>query len=44
VRLQLILTLGFNAIPLTGVTFWGWSAFELIFLYWLENVGLRPEK
>ncbi len=42
-RLQLILTLAFNAIPLAGVTFWGWSAFELIFLYWLENVviGVR---
>lgn len=37
-RLQLILSLAFNAIPLAGVTFWGWSAFELIFLYWLENV------
>ncbi len=42
-RLQLILALAFNAIPLAGVTFWGWSAFELIFLYWLENVviGVR---
>lgn len=42
-RLQLILSLAFNAIPLAGVTFWGWSAFELIFLYWLENVviGVR---
>ena len=42
-RLQLILTLAFNAIPLAGVAFWGWSAFELIFLYWLENVviGVR---
>ncbi len=42
-RVQLILSLAFNAIPLAGVTFWGWSAFELIFLYWLENVviGVR---
>lgn len=42
-RLQLILTLAFNAVPLAGVSFWGWSAFELIFLYWLENVviGVR---
>jgi len=27
-----------NLIPLIGVAFWGWSAFALIFLYWLENV------
>lgn len=27
-----------NLIPLAGVAFWGWSAFALIFLYWLENV------
>ncbi len=27
-----------NLIPLIGVIFWGWSAFALIFLYWLENV------
>lgn len=27
-----------NFIPLIGVAFWGWSAFALIFLYWLENV------
>jgi Family of unknown function (DUF6498) len=32
-----------NLIPVIGVLFWGWSAFALIFLYWLENlvVGLR---
>ncbi len=32
-----------NLIPLAGVLFWGWSAFALIFLYWLENVviGVR---
>lgn len=27
-----------NLVPLVGVVFWGWSAFALIFLYWLENV------
>jgi hypothetical protein len=27
-----------NLIPVIGVLFWGWSAFALIFLYWLENV------
>jgi hypothetical protein len=35
--------LGLNLIPIAGVLFWGWSAFALIFLYWLENlvVGAR---
>ncbi len=28
----------FNAIPLYGVLFWGWKSFDLIFLYWLENL------
>jgi hypothetical protein len=28
----------FNLAPVAGVAFWGWSAFALIFLYWLENV------
>ena len=27
-----------NAIPVYGVWFWGWNAFALIVLYWLENV------
>jgi hypothetical protein len=27
-----------NLVPIIGVLFWGWSAFALIFLYWLENV------
>ncbi len=35
--------IGFNLIPLFGVAFWCWSAFALIFLYWLENlvIGVR---
>jgi len=33
-----IAAIGFNLIPIIGVAFWGWSAFALIFLYWLENV------
>jgi hypothetical protein len=32
-----------NLVPIAGVAFWGWSAFALIFLYWLENlvIGAR---
>jgi hypothetical protein len=37
-RTRFFLTLLMNMVPLAGVMFWGWSAFELIFLYWLENV------
>lgn len=35
--------IGFNLIPVFGVLFWGWSAFALIVLYWLENlvIGIR---
>lgn len=33
----------FNLVPIVGVMFLGWSAFALIFLYWLENllIGAR---
>jgi hypothetical protein len=27
-----------NAVPLLGVLFWGWDAFALIALFWMENV------
>ena len=27
-----------NAVPLAGVLVWGWKSFDLIFLYWMENV------
>ena len=38
-----IAAVGFNLVPIIGVLFWGWSAFALIFLYWLENlvIGIR---
>ncbi len=38
-----ILAAAFNLVPIIGVIFWGWSAFALIFLYWLENlvIGVR---
>ncbi len=32
------LLLALNAVPLVGVLFWDWSSFDLIFLYWLENL------
>lgn len=39
----LIVVISLNLIPVAGVLFWGWSAFALIVLYWLENlvVGVR---
>jgi len=27
-----------NLVPLAGVLFWGWDAFALIVLFWMENV------
>lgn len=27
-----------NAVPVFGVFAWGWQSFDLIFLYWLENL------
>jgi hypothetical protein len=29
---------GANIVPLLGVLFWGWDAFALIALFWMENV------
>ncbi|WP_395645480.1 DUF6498-containing protein [Terricaulis sp.] len=42
-RWPMIAAIMLNAVPIIGVLFWGWSAFALIFLYWLENivVGVR---
>lgn len=39
----LVVVIGLNLIPVVGVLFWGWSAFALIALYWMENVviGVR---
>ena len=36
--LSVLAAIGFNLVPIIGVLFWGWSAFALVFLYWLENV------
>ena len=32
------LLIGLNLIPLVGVLNWGWQSFDLIFLYWMENL------
>ena len=34
----LISLLLLNAVPLYGVLAWNWQSFDLIFVYWLENV------
>ncbi|WP_158765483.1 DUF6498-containing protein [Terricaulis silvestris] len=38
-----IVAVAINLAPIIGVAFWGWNAFALIFLYWLENlvIGAR---
>lgn len=40
-----IATLLYNVLPVLGVLVWGWDAFALLFLYWIENVaiGVRTE-
>lgn len=40
---RLMAVLLYNLLPVAGVIFWGWDAFALILLYWLENiiVGVR---
>lgn len=42
-RWPVLAAIALNLIPLAGVIFWGWSAFALIVLYWLENIviGVR---
>ena len=34
----LILLIALNLVPLIGVLAWGWRSFDLIFLYWMENL------
>lgn len=38
--LQILGTLAVNAIPLVGVLWFGWSVFEVLLLYWFENVAI----
>jgi hypothetical protein len=42
-RAPAAIAIALNLIPVIGVVFWGWSAFALILLYWLENliIGAR---
>jgi hypothetical protein len=32
-----LLLIAANLLPLAGVVFWGWDAFELLMLYWMET-------
>ena len=36
--LGLLLLVALNLVPLFGVLNWGWKSFDLIFLYWMENL------
>jgi len=38
--LPLLGVLAVNAIPLVGVLWFGWSVFEVLLLYWFENVAI----
>lgn len=33
-----LMIIAFNLVPLAGVWMFGWQTFDLIFLYWMENV------
>lgn len=35
---DLALLVGLNLVPAVGVLAWGWRSFDLIFLYWMENL------
>ncbi len=35
---SILLLVAANAVPLVGVIYWQWSAFELVSIYWFENV------
>jgi hypothetical protein len=36
--ITMALLVALNVVPLIGVVSWGWKTFDLIFLYWMENV------
>jgi hypothetical protein len=37
-RLSAVLLVLSNMVPLAGVLFWGWKAYDVLILFWLENV------
>jgi hypothetical protein len=37
-RTALLALIAVNLIPLVGVLYWDWSVFEIVFLYWCENL------
>ncbi len=37
-NLPLAVLVAANLVPIAGVLFWGWSVFEIVALYWFENV------
>jgi hypothetical protein len=37
-HLPLVFLIAANLIPVAGVLLWGWSVFEIVALYWFENV------
>lgn len=37
-RISVIALIASNCIPLIGVALFGWRVFDIVFLYWLENV------
>ncbi|MEM9017757.1 MAG: DUF6498-containing protein, partial [Verrucomicrobiota bacterium] len=37
-RFSSLLLISANLIPLAGAIFWGWSIFDIVVLYWSENV------
>lgn len=36
--LEALLVVGWNCVPLWGVKHWGWSAFAVLALYWMESL------
>jgi hypothetical protein len=38
--IQILGTFAINAIPLAGVIWFGWNVFEVLLVYWFENVAI----
>ncbi|MHC4545914.1 MAG: DUF6498-containing protein, partial [Planctomycetota bacterium] len=39
-NIPLVSLVAANLIPLWGVVFWGWDAFNIVLLYWSENIAV----